>query len=270
MKKVDRHILTVLVAAAIVLASPAFGAPQDQGPKTYTLNPTPKTIAWGYYDATTPPALRVQSGDTVEVQTLPAGSTPAVLETAGLPPEQVEQSFRDIFKEVTNKGPGAHILTGPIYVEGAQPGDVLEIRILSIRLAVPYAYNRFRPGFGFLPDDFPYTRSKIIPLDEKRGVALFGGGIEIPLAPFFGSIGVAPPEVTGRISSAPPWMHGGNMDNKELVAGTTLFLPVHAPGALLLVGDGHAGQGNGEVDITAMETSLVGTFQLTVRKNMHL
>jgi acetamidase/formamidase len=171
---------------------------------------------------------------------------------------------------VTNKGPGGHILTGPIYVEGAQPGDVLEIRILSIRLAVPYAYNRFRPGFGFLPDDFPYTKTKIIPLDEKRGVARFGAGIEIPLATFFGSIGVAPPEVTGRISSAPPWMHGGNMDNKELVAGTILFLPVHAPGALLLVGDGHAGQGNGEVDITAMETSLIGTFQLTVRKNMHL
>ena len=270
MKKLDRHIITVLVAATILLASSVFGAPQGQGSKTYTLKPTPKTVAWGYYDASTPPALRIQSGDTVEVQTLPAGSTPAVLESAGLPPEQVEQSFRDIFKEVTNKGPGAHILTGPIYVEGAAAGDVLEIRILSIRLAVPYAYNRFRPGFGFLPDDFPYTRSKIIPLDEKRGVALFGGGIEIPLRPFFGSIGVAPPEVTGRISSAPPWMHGGNMDNKELVAGTTLFLPVHAPGALLLVGDGHAGQGNGEVDITAMETSLIGTFQLIVRKNMHL
>jgi len=269
-RKLHRHVLAVFGVGAILLAGSAFGAQQPQGPKTYSLKPTPKTVAWGYYDASTPPALRVQSGDTVEVQTLPAGNNPAILETAGLPPEQVEQSFRDIFKEVTNKGPGAHILTGPIYIEGAQPGDVLEIRIRAIRLAVPYAYNRFRPGFGFLPDDFPYMRSKIIPLDEKRGVARFGPGIEIPLAPFFGSIGVAPPEVTGRISSAPPWIHGGNMDNKELVAGTTLFLPVHAPGALLLVGDGHAGQGNGEVDITAMETSLVGTFQLIVRKDMHL
>ncbi len=270
MKKLDRCVLAYFVVAAIVLAGSAFGARQPQGPKTYSLKPTPKTVAWGFYDASTPPVLRVQSGDTVEVQTLPAGASPAQLEAAGLPPEQVEQSYRDIFKEVTNKGPGGHILTGPIYVEGAQPGDVLEIRIVSIRLAVPYAYNRFRPGFGFLPDDFPYTKTKIIPLDEKRGVARFGAGIEIPLAPFFGSIGVAPPEVTGRISSAPPWMHGGNMDNKELVAGTTLFLPVHAPGALLLLGDGHAGQGNGEVDITAMETSLIGTFQLIVRKNMHL
>jgi acetamidase/formamidase len=270
MSTLDRTIRAVFAVATIVLTGSAFGAQQPPAPATYSLKPTPKTVAWGYYDAGTPPALRVQSGDTVEIQTLPAGASPAQLEAAGLPPEQVEQSMRDIFKEVTNKGPGAHILTGPIFVQGAQPGDVLEIRILSIRLAVPFAYNRFRPGFGFLPDDFPYTRSKIIPLDEKRGVARFAEGIEIPLAPFFGSIGVAPPEVTGRISSAPPWIHGGNMDNKELVAGTTLFLPVHAHGGLLLVGDGHAGQGNGEVDITAMETSLIGTFQLIVRKDLHL
>jgi len=245
-------------------------AAQQQKPSTYSLKPTPKTVAWGYYDASTPPALRVKSGDTVEIQTLPAGASPTQLESAGVPPDQVEQSLKDIFKEVTNKGPGAHILTGPVYVEDAQPGDVLEIRILSIRLAIPYAYNRFRPGLGYLPDDFPYTRTKIIPLDQEKQVAHFGPGIDLPIRPFFGSIGVAPPEVTGRISSGPPWIHGGNMDNKELVAGTTLFLPVHAPGALLQVGDGHAGQGNGEVDITAMETSLLGTFQFIVRKDMHL
>ena len=270
MNKLDRYVLAVFFAASFILAGSVLCAQQPKEPKTYSLKPTPKTVAWGYYDASTPPALRVQSGDTVEVQTLPAGVSPEQLEAAGVAPDQVDQPLRDIWKEVTNKGPGGHILTGPIFVDGAQPGDVLEIRILSIRLAIPYAYNRFRPGFGFLPDDFPYTRIKIIPLDEKRGVARFGAGIEIPLAPFFGSIGVAPPGVTGRISSAPPWVHGGNIDNKELVAGTTLFLPVHAPGALLQVGDGHAGQGNGEVDITAMETSLIGTFQLTVHKDMHL
>ena len=270
MNKLGRYVLAVLVAASFTLAGSKLIAQQPKESKTYSLKPTPKTVAWGYYDASTPPVLRVQSGDTVEVQTLPAGVSAAQLEAAGVPPDQVDQPLRDIWKEVTNKGPGGHILTGPIYVDGAQPGDVLEIKILSIRLAIPYAYNRFRPGFGYLPDDFPYTRIKIIPLDEKRGVARFGAGIDIPLAPFFGSIGVAPPELTGRISSAPPWIHGGNIDNKELVAGTTLFLPVHAPGALLQVGDGHAGQGNGEVDITAMETSLIGTFQLTVRKDMHL
>jgi acetamidase/formamidase len=192
------------------------------------------------------------------------------LEGAGLPREQVEQSLRDILTEVKDRGPGGHILTGPIYVEGAEPGDVLEVRIKAIKLAIPYAYNAFGPGRGFLPEDFPYPRMKIIPLDEQRMIGRFGNGIEIPLHPFFGSIGVAPPITSGRISSGPPWIHAGNLDNKDLVAGTTLYIPVHAAGALLFVGDGHAGQGNGEVDITALETSLVGTFQLVVRKDMHL
>lgn len=270
MRKLCRPLRACFAACAIVFAATSAGAQQPKGPSSYSLKPTPQTIAWGYYDASAPPALRIHSGDTVEIQTLPAGITPARLEAAGLPREQVEQSLRDIFEKVTNKGPGPHILTGPVFVEEAKPGDVLEIRIQAIRLAVPYAYNGFRPGLGFLPDDFPYTQAKIIPLEEAKGVAHFAKGIDIPLRPFFGSIGVAPPEVSGRISSAPPWIHGGNMDNKELVAGTKLFLPVHAPGALLLVGDGHAGQGNGEVDLTAMETSLIGTFQLVVRKDLHL
>src|SRR5256885_15475138 len=233
------------------------------------LKPTPKTVAWGYYDAATPPVMRIKSGDMVEIQTL-ITSSPTRLEGAGVKPADVEQSLRDIYKEVTNKGTGGHILTGPIFIEGAEPGDVLEVRIKAIKLAIPYAYNAFSPGRGFLPEDFPYAKMRIIPLDEKRMVAHFADGIEIPLRPFFGSIGVAPPDVSGRISSAPPWIHAGNLDNKELVAGTTLFIPVHERGALFLAGDGHAGQGNGEVDITAMETSLIGTFQLIVRKDMHL
>ena len=258
-----------LFAGAVLLTATASAQPSAAPSTVYKLKPTPKTVAWGYYDASTPPALRVKSGDTVEVQTL-ITSSPSRLEAAGLPADQVEPALREIYKEVTNKGPGGHILTGPIYVEGAAPGDVLEVRIKEIRLAIPYAYNAFGPGRGYLPDDFPYARIKIIPLDEKRMVGRFSDGIEIPLKPFFGSLGVAPPEVSGRISSAPPWIHAGNLDNKELVAGTTLFIPVHAAGALFLAGDGHAGQGNGEVDITAMETSLIGTFQLVVRKDMHL
>jgi acetamidase/formamidase len=168
------------------------------------------------------------------------------------------------------RGPGPHILTGPVFIEGAEPGDTLEVRIQQIRLAIPYAINAFLPGRGFLPDDFPYARTKVIPLDEKRMVAHFADGIDIPIRPFFGSMGVAPPEVTGRISSGPPWIHAGNLDDKDLIAGTTLFIPVHARGALFEVGDGHAGQGNGEVDLSAMETSLIGTFQFIVRKDMHL
>src|SRR5262249_18608360 len=131
-------------------------------------------------------------------------------------------------------------------------------------------YNAFRPGSGFLPEDFPSARMKIIPLDAKRMVAHFSDNIEIRLRPFFGSIGVAPPQANGRISSGPPWTPAGNLDNQELVAGTTLCIPVHARGALLEVGDGHAGQGNGEVAITALETPLIGKFQLIVRKDLRL
>jgi acetamidase/formamidase len=244
----------------------AVGFSQSQ-PATHTLAATPKTVAWGYYDAAAPPVLRINSGDTVIFDTL-LTSVPDRLEKAGVPPDQVQQSLRDIVKEVTNKGPGGHILTGPVFVEGAEIGDTLEVRILKIELAIPYAYNAFGVGRGFLPEDFPYSRMKIIQLDRERMVAKFAPGIEIPLHPFFGSMGVAPPEAAGRLNSAPPGSHAGNMDNKELVEGATLFLPVHARGALFEIGDGHAGQGNGEVDITALETSLRGTLQFIVRKDL--
>jgi acetamidase/formamidase len=184
--------------------------------------------------------------------------------------DQVEPSLRDIYREVKDKGPGGHILTGPIFVEGAEPGDVLEVRIRSIKLAIPYAYNAFGPRSGTIPEDFPRPKLKIIPLDEAKMIAKFAEGVEIPLRPFFGSMGVAPPEASGRVSSAPPGIHAGNLDNKELVAGTTLFIPVHVKGALFQVGDGHAGQGDGEVDITALETSLTGTLEFVVRKDLRL
>jgi len=235
----------------------------------HTLEPSPTTVNWGHYDPSSQPVLRIASGDAVVAHTL-ITSTPPRLEGAGVPADQVEQSLRDIVRDVKDRGPGGHILDGPIYVEGAEPGDVLEVRIQKVDLAIPYAYNGFSVGRGYLPNDFPYSRMKIIPLDRSRMIARFAPGIEIPLRPFFGSMGVAPPETAGRIDSAPPWIHGGNLDNKDLVAGTTLYLPVHVKGALFQVGDGHAGQGDGEVDITALETSLIGTFQLIVRKDMHL
>jgi acetamidase/formamidase len=267
-----RYTLTTLLLLSASLSALAQGGSQlpaaatpSSGPQKYSLQVTPKTVAWGYYDAAAAPVLHIRSGDTVVFDTLLTNS-PTGLERAGLPAEQVQQSLRDVYKEVTNKGPGGHILTGPVYVEEAEPGDTLEVRIQKIDLAIPYAYNAFGPNRGFLPEDFPYRKIKIIPLDRERMIAKFAPGIEIPLHPFFGSMGVAPPEAYGRIDSAPPGVHAGNMDNKELVAGTTLFLPVHAKGALFEVGDGHVGQGNGEVDITAMETSLVGTLQFVVHK----
>jgi len=240
-----------------------------QAQRVHTLMPSPATVAFGYYDAAAVPVLRVQSGDEVIVGTL-ITSSPTRLEQAGIKPGDVQPSLRTIYDSVKNRGPGGHILTGPIFVEGADSGDVLEVRIESIDLAIPYAYNGFGPGRGFLPEDYTYGKTKIIPLDKEHMVAHFAPNIDVPLHPFFGSIGVAPPPSMGRVSSAPPGIHAGNLDNKELVAGTTLYIPVWTKGALLEIGDGHAGQGNGEVDITAMETSLTGRFKLVVRKDLHL
>ncbi|HUK86814.1 MAG TPA: acetamidase/formamidase family protein [Terriglobales bacterium] len=265
----SKHLRGLLPSLLLATGAWAQSSAPPSGPQTYHLAATPKTVAWGYYDAAAPPVLRIHSGDTVVFDTLLTNS-PTGLEKAGVPPDQVQQSLRDIYKEVTNKGPGGHILTGPVYIEGAEPGDTLEVRIQKIDLAIPYAYNGFRAGAGFLTNDFPYSRIKIIPLDRERMVAEFAPGIEIPLHPFFGSIGEAPPEAYGRLNSAPPWIQAGNMDNKELVAGSTLYLPVHVKGALFEIGDGHAGQGNGEVDITALETSLVGTIQFIVRKDLRI
>ena len=252
--------------AGLTLAIATAANAQPAG-KTYTLEVTPQTVAWGNYDAAAKPVLAIRSGDTVVVHTLLTNS-PAGLERNGVPPDQVEASLREVYAKVpaAARGPGGHILTGPVEIAGAEPGDTLEIRILKIDLAIPYAYNGFRYGAGILTDDFPYARTKIIPLDKARMVANFAPGVTIPLHPFFGSMGVAPPASFGRYDSTPPTINGGNMDNKELVAGTTLYLPVYAKGALFEVGDGHAGQGNGEVDVTAMETSLVGTLQFVLHK----
>ncbi len=242
-------------------------APEVAAQHLHHLAATPQTVAYGYYSAVATPVLRVASGDTVEVETL-ITNRPDRLEAAGVAPADVQQSLRDIVAQVTDRGPGGHILTGPVYVAGADSGDVLEVRILSIDLAIPYGYNGCS---GFLRGNCDSTNTtRIIPLDRARMVAQFAPGLEIPLHPFFGSMGVAPPRDSGRVSSNPPSIHAGNLDNKELVAGTTLFIPIHTVGALFEVGDGHAAQGDGEVDQTAIETSLRGRLQLIVRKDMHL
>ena len=258
-----RHLIHTALVALVATAAPA-------GAATYELKATPQTVAWGHYDATDAPVLTIKSGDTVVMHTLLTNS-PTGLEKAGVAPADIEPALRAVFDGVpaAKRGPGGHILTGPIAIEGAEPGDTLEVRIRKIDLAIPYAYNAFRYGAGFLTDDFPYARMKIVPLDLKRMVGKFGPGIEVPLAPFFGSMGVAPPPSFGRYDSAPPTINGGNMDDKALVAGTTLFLPVHVRGALFQAGDGHAAQGNGEVDITALETSLTGTFEFILHKRTH-
>ena len=252
--------MRALLLAALTLASPALS-------KTYEMQATPETVAWGHYDASDKPVLTIKTGDTVVMHTVLTNS-PAGLSKAGVAADAIEPALRAIYDGVPSaaRGPGGHILTGPIAIEDAEPGDTLEVRIRKIELAIPYAYNAFRYGAGFLTDDFPYARIKIVPLDTRRMVGKFSPGIEVPLAPFFGSMGVAPPPEFGRYDSAPPTINGGNMDDKALVAGTTLYLPVHAKGALFQAGDGHAAQGNGEVDITALETSLTGTFEFVLHK----
>jgi acetamidase/formamidase len=256
-----------LFAAAAPFLFAAIAAGQAAPIK---LPASPSTVVWGYYSAKAKPVLTVHSGDTVRIQTLSTCGPTDRLKEEGVAAADIPSYNADIYREVTDKGPGGHILTGPVDIAEAEPGDVLEIQILKIDIDVPWACNGFGAGRGFLPNDYPYGRSKIIPLDREKMIAKFAPGIEIPLHPFFGSMGDAPPPSAGRIDSAPPWMHAGNMDNKELVAGTTLYIPVHAKGALFEVGDGHAGQGNGEVDITAMETFLTGTFKFIVHKDRHL
>src|ERR1700729_4341835 len=238
-------------------------------PKTHRLEATPATVAYGYYWSDATPVLRIDSGDIVDVDTL-LTNTPAGLAKAGVADDKIQASLKAIVTEVTGdrKGPGGHILTGPVYVEGAEPGDVLEVKILSIDLPLDYGYNGCS---GYLPENCETGAvSKIIALDRKKMTAEFLPGIVIPLKPFYGSIGIAPAPEMGRLSSNPPGRHAGNMDNRELVAGSTLYIPIFAKGALFEIGDGHAAQGDGEVDQTAIETSLRGKIQLTVRKDMKL
>jgi len=178
--------------------------------------------------------------------------------------------LKQVEKSVTDRGAGVHPLTGPIYVQGAEPGDVLEIHILGFEFLHPYGVTGFRPGSGTLPDEFPYSRFKRIQINPGAETAEFRPGVTLKVAPFWGSIGVAPPPLVHRLSSGPPGAHGGNLDNKELVAGSILYLPVHVSGGLLSMGDGHGLQGNGEVTLMALETSLRGTVQIFVRKGMQI
>ena len=244
-------------------------AANPRAPKTHRLEATPATVAYGYYWSEAAPALRIASGDIIDVDTLLTNS-PAGLARAGVPDAKIQASLKSIVDQVTgdHRGPGGHILTGPVYVEDAEPGDVLEVKILSVDLAIDYGYNGCS---GFVPEncerDVP---AKILTLNRQKMTAEFEPGIVIPLRPFFGSMGVAPAPEAGRLSSNPPGRHAGNMDNRELVAGTTLYIPIFARGALFEIGDGHAAQGDGEVDQTAIETSLRGHLQLTVRKDMKL
>ena len=232
-------------------------------PSHHRLAPTPDTVHWGYFDATIPPRLTVDPGDTVTVDTVSGGRV-EVADTTIMRPDHLEivEKLRPVL--------GPHILTGPIAVRGAEAGDALEVRIKAIELSVDWGWNVIRPLKGTLPEDFPAFRRRVIPIDRKAMTATLPWGPTLPLRPFFGILATAPRPEYGTISSIEPREFGGNIDNKELVPGSSLFLPVFVPGANFSAGDGHAVQGDGEVCLTALETCLTGTFELVLHKRMAL
>lgn len=227
--------------------------------QTHFLNPTPLTVHWGHFNAAIPAVLEVASGDELVIDTFSGGMSEVADPTLFRPEHRL---IVDTVPQIL----GPHILTGPVHVSGAEPGDTLEIRILDIELTTDWGWNIIRPLKGALPEDFPSLSRRVIPIDRQANVARLPWGVDIPLRPFFGIIGVAPPPAYGLVSSVEPREYGGNIDNKEFIPGTSLFLPVFVPGANLSVGDGHAVQGDGEVCLTALETCLKGRFQVIVHK----
>jgi acetamidase/formamidase len=258
------------LASSILALSVVFMF-QTANAAEFTLMPSPETVHIGHFSAALKPALTINSGDIVTLETA-NNLDPVEVDRSGVvPPSAVPEYTRAISKAVKDRGPGPHILTGPIFVNEAMPGDVLEVRILNIDLAIDYGFNRQRPYTGALPEEFPGFFLRVIPIDRQAKTALVAPGVVVPVnRPFFGVMGVAPLPAMGRISTAPPGVHTGNIDNKDITAGTTLYMPVYAPGALFSVGDAHAAQGQGEVDLTAIETGLRGRFQFIVRKDMKI
>lgn len=228
------------------------------------LRSSPSTVHWGWFDAALPPVLEIESGDRITVESLSGGPSNLPGDGFSVPPELL-----DVHAKSERRMPG-HILTGPVAIRGAKPGDVLEVRIIDVRLRQDWGYTYVRPLAGALPNDFADVDQIHTRLDAARNVGTLPWGLEIPLRPFFGVMGIAPPKAWGAISSIEPRAHGGNLDLKHLVPGSTLYLPVFNEGGGFSVGDGHAVQGDGEVCTTAIETALTGTFELHLRKDLKL
>lgn len=238
-----------------------------------TLSSTPETVSWGWISAQRDPVLRIRTGQTVRVDTVSHQGLNTRLEPnaffgqAGISPDAVLADAREVYRHVKRAdGAGPHIVTGPIHIESAEPGDLLEVRVHNVEIRVPYGVNSTGPGSGAAPDLLAEPAQQIIKLDLARNIALFAPDIEVPLAPFMGIVAVAPSPERSPANTKPPGVFGGNLDFKHLTAGATLYLPVFNPGALFYIGDGHACQGDGEVDGTAIEISLSPTVQLIVHK----
>lgn len=226
----------------------------------HQLNSSPETVHWGHFDARIPARLTVEPGDEIVIDTFSGGADDWGGDLSILRPEH-----REIIEKVPRID-GPHILTGPVAVRGAEPGDTLEVKVKEVEITADWGYNLMHPGRGTLPDEFPVDRQRTLPIDRQAMTMKLPWGVEIPLRPFFGILAVAPPAERGRISSVPPGDFGGNLDNKELLPGSSVFLPVFVPGAHFSTGDGHAVQGDGEMDLTALETCMKGTFELVLHK----
>lgn len=257
--------------AAAFLSSAVVGADDHHSSdgETITVKSTPETVDWGAFDPEHDPVAEVESGDTViiETVTIPQPDHRRFLLEEGISESDILDDEVTIEQEVTQEGPGPHVVTGPIHIDDAKPGDVLEVRVRDVEIRAPYGLNIFRPDMGALPEDFPWADTATIPLDIDEQVARYVDDIEIPLDPFFGIMAAGPAPESGRTSTRPPNYFGGNMDIPVLTAGTSLYLPVNADGGRFYTGDGHSAQGNGEVNLTAIETSLTGTFEFIVHKD---
>jgi acetamidase/formamidase len=268
-----RPFIVLVSIAGIAIAGPAFAG------KHHVLKASPEDVQWGWLDPREKPRLTIESGDTVSVETLMHAK------------DQIHKDVdmaRIVELRKANPGGGPHSLTGPIFVNGAEPGDVLEIRILKIvpkKLGVNFNLpGKEFPTIGALAKDFPDGFVKYFDLDWKTRTAVFKPGITIPLRPFPGTlaVGIDPDDPAPRkggvkddklapVSSLRPWKNGSNMDINELVAGTTIFIPVFQTGGLIWTGDSHCAQGNGEVNLTAIECSFEDIeLQPIVRKDMKL
>jgi acetamidase/formamidase len=228
------------------------------------LRPSPETVHWGHFDAGIEPVGEVASGESIGVRVVTGHPDMPV------PPDWLAPELPAIWSAVTDRGPGTHIITGPLHVRGAVAGGVLQIDIQEVELGGPYGFNVLHPLLGLFPDCVDDLALHVVPIDRGSGTAELLPGTRVPVRPFFGILAVAPPPSWGRISSLPPRRHGGNIDLKELRPGASLFLPVAIDGARFSVGDGHAIQGDGEIDCTAVETCLEGRLRLTARDDIEL
>ncbi|GAA5018053.1 acetamidase/formamidase family protein [Actinopolymorpha pittospori] len=271
------------LALGTAMTSPASAAATSGSPaarggarKPVVLRTTQETALWGYFPVDRAPVMRVASGSVVRIDAVnqsgvsAAQGPVAYFEDLGVPADEVLPELAEVAKNPRPAGASGHILTGPLYVEGAEPGDVLEIKIMNVSPRVAYGVNSTGPGSGVCPDLLDARSTRLLRLDKHNRYYQFAPGIRVPFSPFMGIMGVAPPTSAGFVSANPPNKWGGNLDFRDLIAGSTLYLPVFQPGALFYTGDTHGAQGHGEVDQTAVEHSMSMTAQFTVRKGASL